>query len=318
MNPIESILSRYPLMVLDCALGTEIAKRGFDTNDSLWSAKALYERPELIREIFEEYYDQGADLVATASYQATIPGFEAKGFSHDESADLIRKSVVIAREARDASWSRHSGENRPKPIVAASVGPYGAYLANGSEYTGDYSLTRKELADFHAERLALLLEERPEIVAIETIPLLREAQAVLDVLKDTPEASAWVAFSCKNGKETCGGDSVYEAAKALDSNPQLAAIGINCTAPQYVASLIQEVRRGTSKPIICYPNTGESYNPATKTWFGSPLPFRAYVRTWYEAGARMIGGCCRATPADTHDIAEFRAELIREGVPPAL
>jgi len=194
MNPIESILSRYPLMVLDCALGTEIAKRGFDTNDSLWSAKALYERPELIREIFEEYYDQGADLVATASYQATIPGFEAKGFSHDESADLIRKSVVIAREARDASWSRHSGENRPKPIVAASVGPYGAYLANGSEYTGDYSLTRKELADFHAERLALLLEERPEIVAIETIPLLREAQAVLDVLKDTPEASAgWLS-----------------------------------------------------------------------------------------------------------------------------
>ena len=224
MNPIESILSRYPLMVLDCALGTEIAKRGFDTNDSLWSAKALYERPELIREIFEEYYDQGADLVATASYQATIPGFEAKGFSHDESADLIRKSVVIAREARDASWSRHSGENRPKPIVAASVGPYGAYLANGSEYTGDYSLTRKELADFHAERLALLLEERPEIVAIETIPLLREAQAVLDVLKDTPEASAWVAFSCKNGKETCGGDSVYEAAR---SSPRSAS-----TAPR--------------------------------------------------------------------------------------
>ena len=121
MNPIESILSRYPLMVLDCALGTEIAKRGFDTNDSLWSAKALYERPELIREIFEEYYDQGADLVATASYQATIPGFEAKGFSHDESADLIRKSVVIAREARDASWSRHSGENRPKSFGKRSL-----------------------------------------------------------------------------------------------------------------------------------------------------------------------------------------------------
>lgn len=173
---------------------------------------------------------------------------------------------------RDASWSRHSGENRPEADRSGFCRPLWRLSGKRREYTGDYSLTRKELADFHAERLALLLEERPEIVAIETIPLLREAQAVLDVLKDTPEASAWVAFSCKNGKETCGGDSVYEAAKALDSNPQLAAIGINCTAPQYVASLIQEVRRGTSKPIICYPNTGESYNPATKTWFGSPLP----------------------------------------------
>ena len=309
MNPVEGILGRRSFMVLDGALGTEVSRRGFDTNDSLWSAKALYENPDLIRAVHRDYYDAGADVCTSASYQASVPAFLAKGFSRGEAEDLIRLSVRLAREARDGSWEARGGEKGDKPLVAASVGPYGAYLADGSEYTGAYALSSSELQRFHSERIGLLAEEHPDLFAVETLPLLREAEAVLDELRNYPDVSCWVSFSCRDAGRTCGGDPVRECAAALDSNPQVAAIGVNCTAPQFVSSLIREVRKGTGKPVLCYPNTGESYNPATKTWFGSPIPYRAYVRLWYEAGARLIGGCCRTTPEDIREIATFRASL---------
>ena len=310
MDTIARDLAKYPLLVLDGAFGTELARRGFDTNDELWSAKALFEKPELVEAVHRDYYEAGADISTSASYQATVEGFEKKGFTREQAKELIVRSVRLVQQARDAFWQQRAKRvGRPQPLAAASVGPYGAYLADGSEYRGDYGASRAELADFHAERLAILVSAGPDILACETLPLLDEARAILDDLRRYPDAGAWISVSCKDAEHTCGGDAIADCARLLDKESQVAAIGVNCTAPQYVADLIRNIRAHTAKPVVVYPNTGETYDAVTKTWHGSPTPYRDFVRQWYKAGARLIGGCCRTTPDDIRGIAAFRANL---------
>lgn len=310
MDTVARNLERYPLLVLDGAFGTELARRGFDTNDELWSAKALFEKPELVEAVHRDYYEAGADVSTSASYQATVEGFEKKGFTREQAKELIVRSVRLVQQARDAFWQQKAKRaGRPQPLAAASVGPYGAYLADGSEYRGDYRASRAELSDFHAERLDILVAAEPDILACETLPLLDEARAILEDLHRYPDMGAWISFSCKDPEHTCGGDDVADCARLLDRESQVAAIGVNCTAPQYVADLIHNIRAHTEKPVVVYPNTGETYDAVTKTWHGSPTPYRDFVRQWYEAGARLIGGCCRTTPDDIRGIAAFRASL---------
>ena len=310
MDTVARNLERYPLLVLDGAFGTELARRGFDTNDELWSAKALFEKPELVEAVHRDYYEAGADVSTSASYQATVEGFEKKGFTREQAKELIVRSVRLVQQARDAFWQQKAKRaGRPQPLAAASVGPYGAYLADGSEYRGDYRASRAELADFHAERLDILVAAEPDILACETLPLLDEARAILEDLHRYPDTGAWISFSCKDEAHTCGGDAIADCARLLDKERQVTAIGVNCTAPQYVADLIRNIRVHTTKPVVVYPNTGETYDAVTKTWHGSPTPYRDFVRQWYEAGARLIGGCCRTTPDDIRGIAAFRAIL---------
>lgn len=310
MDTVARNLERYPLLVLDGAFGTELARRGFDTNDELWSAKALFEKPELVEAVHRDYYEAGADVSTSASYQATVEGFEKKGFTREQAKELIVRSVRLVQQARDAFWQQKAKRaGRPQPLAAASVGPYGAYLADGSEYRGDYRASRAELADFHAERLDILVAAEPDILACETLPLLDEARAILEDLHRYPDMGAWISFSCKDEAHTCGGDAIADCARLLDKERQVTAIGVNCTAPQYVADLIRNIRVHTTKPVVVYPNTGETYDAVTKTWHGSPTPYRDFVRQWYEAGARLIGGCCRTTPDDIRGIAAFRASL---------
>ncbi|MBQ8918726.1 MAG: homocysteine S-methyltransferase [Acidaminococcaceae bacterium] len=320
MNAIEQILQEYPLLVLDGAFGTEVARRGFDTSGNLWAAKALFERPDLVKAVHRDYFEAGADIATSASYQATVEGFESKGFTHAQAAELIRQSVRLVQEAKFEFWHARNRNTtgaaghglRPYPLAAASVGPYGAYLADGSEYTGVYAAGRNELADFHAERLSLLLEEKPDILACETLPLLLEAEAILQEIKKYPDALLWISFSCKDGKHTCGGDLLTDCARFLDKEPRVAAVGVNCTDPDYVSELIGEIKKGTNKPVIVYPNRGETYDAEEKSWKGAPHPYHVYVKSWFESGARIIGGCCRTTPEDICGIAELRAALLRQ------
>ncbi|WP_443653389.1 homocysteine S-methyltransferase [Dialister hominis] len=309
---IAEILKKYPFIVLDGAFSTELEKQGFAINDELWSAIALYKNPELVEAVHLSYYEAGADIVTSASYQATVDGFEKKGFSKEEAASLIQSSIALVQDARDEYLSSHEEENRPAPLTAASVGPYGAYLADGSEYRGDYGKTREELADFHRERIHILAEAGPDVFACETIPCLVEALAETDVLSKIPGAEAWISFSCKDGLHTCGGDLISDCAKALKDIKEVAAIGINCTAPQYVESLIKEIVKVTDKPVVVYPNSGEDYDAGSKSWEGSAAKYEDYVKIWYEAGARLIGGCCRTGPEDIRKVAAFRKSLIEK------
>lgn len=309
---LTKLLQAYPFLVLDGAFGTEIANRGFDTDDELWAAKALFARPDLVQSVHYDYYKAGADIVSSASYQASVEGFEKKGYRRDKAKKLIQDSVALVRAARDAflyDTADTAFLRRPAPLVAASVGPYGAYLADGSEYRGDYACSRAELADFHEERLALLVEMRPDILAFETLPLIDEALALADDLRRYRDAVAWFSFSCKDEKHISSGEPIAEIARILDREPQAAAIGVNCTAPDYVAPLVQEIRSVSEKPIVVYPNTGETYDTAAKTWHGAATAYTDYVKSWFDAGARLIGGCCRTTPATIRDIAAVRQNL---------
>lgn len=307
---ITEILKTYPFIVLDGAFSTELERQGFSINDDLWSAIALYKNPDMVKAVHLSYYRAGSDIVTSASYQATLQGFEKKGFTRDEGKKLLRKSVELVQEARDEYLSSAPEEKRPAPLVAASIGPYGAYLADGSEYKGHYGKTREELADFHRERMQVLAEAGPDLFACETIPSLVEALAEADVLSEISGASGWISFSCKDEFHTCGDDLIGDCAEALDEFPQVKAIGVNCTAPEYVESLIREIRKHTDKPVVVYPNSGEHYDAGSKTWNGASAEYADYVRTWYAAGARLIGGYCRTTPADIRKVAEYRKELL--------
>ena len=305
MNVIEERLARQDVIVLDGAFATELEARGFSVNDALWSAKALFERPDLVREVHFDYLRAGADVVTSASYQATVAGFMKRGFSEEEAAALITKSVHLAQEARDL-YLAERGADGTVPLVAASVGPYGAYLADGSEYRGDYGIDEDALVAFHAERLALLAEEKPDLLACETLPCLVEARAIVRALREREiRIPAWFSFSCRDAAHISDGMEIAVCARWLDTVPEAAAIGLNCTAPQYVESLIGEIRRETTKPIVVYPNSGETYDASDKSWHGAAEDFGTIARRWRTAGARLIGGCCRTTPREIADIAAW-------------
>ncbi|MCH5138696.1 homocysteine S-methyltransferase [Clostridiaceae bacterium UIB06] len=306
MNPIEKILKDFSVIILDGALATELEGRGCNINDSLWSAKVLAENPDIIEKVHYDYFDSGADCAITSSYQATIEGFSKRGFSQSEAIDLIQRSVQIAKKARDDFWKAEANkEKRPQPIVAASVGPYGAYLADGSEYRGDYKITEKELIDFHRPRMKALIEAGADILACETIPCLLEAKVIVKLLEEFPGVYCWISFSAKNALEISDGTLISECAKFLDNCEQVAAVGINCTPPQYIPALIEEIKRNSKKPVVVYPNSGEEYDAHDKCWHGhsSSEGYGHSAKVWYEHGASLIGGCCRTSPEDIKAIA---------------
>ncbi|MBL8098683.1 MAG: homocysteine S-methyltransferase [Anaerolineales bacterium] len=305
MNPIEKFLQKQNIIVLDGALATELENRGCDLNDSLWSAKVLMEQPELIRQVHLDYFHAGADVAITASYQATVEGFAQRGLNKNQAIELIKKSVQIAKDARDVFWSDEKNRiNRQYPLIAGSVGPYGAFLADGSEYRGDYKLTEKELIDFHRPRIEALIESGVDLLACETIPNFDEAKALVKLISEFPNASAWFTFTAKDGEHISHGEKIGDVAKWLDSYPEVAAIGINCSSPLHIPSLIQEIKKNTNKPIIVYPNSGEFYVSVTNTWQGetSSESFGLQSKIWYEHGASLIGGCCRTTPEHIKEI----------------
>ncbi len=308
MNPIASILDRYPALVIDGALATELERRGYNLKDELWSAKILLEQPEAIKQLHYDYFTAGADCVITASYQATIEGFIKRGLSQGQAIDLIKKSVRLALEARDEFWSDETNRaGRAKPFVAASVGPYGAYLADGSEYRGNYGLTEEELIEFHRPRMRALIEAGAELLACETIPSPIEARALVKLLGEFEGVSAWISFSCRDEAHVCEGETLEACIRQVESSPQVAAVGVNCTSPKFIPSLIREAKKATAKPILVYPNSGESYNAEKKDWNDDPVfeSFGEEAKVWRDAGARLIGGCCRTSPQDICVIAEW-------------
>src|SRR5690242_16261318 len=217
MNPITPILDHYPALVIDGALATELERRGCDLRDKLWSAKILLEQPEKIKQVHYDYFNAGADCAITASYQATVEGFVQRGLTQREAINLIQRSVKLATEARDEFWAVESNRvGRSKPFVAASVGPYGAFLADGSEYRGDYGLSEEELIDFHRPRMQALVEAGAEMLACETIPGLIEAQAIAKLLKEFPNVSVWISFTARDEKHISEGQLFSDCVMQLE------------------------------------------------------------------------------------------------------
>ena len=305
MNPIESILKNQRVAIIDGAMATELEARGCDLNDALWSARVLLEQPELIHAVHLDYFNNGADIAITASYQATVEGFAKRGLSREQALDLIKKSVQLAQEARDEFWTKEENRiGRARPLIAGSVGPDGAYLADGSEYRGDYNLSADELIAFHGPRIEALIASGADLLACETIPCGIEARALIRLLAKFPNTFAWFTFTAKDGEHISNDERIADIALFLDKQPQAAAIGINCTSPLHISSLVREIKKNTSKPIIVYPNSGEYYSAVTNTWHGETScdKFGLQSKEWYANGARLIGGCCRTTPGHIREV----------------
>jgi homocysteine S-methyltransferase len=298
-NPFTPFLNRSSPIILDGGLATELEARGYNLSDRLWSARLLVDAPEAIREVHYDYLVAGADCIISASYQGTIEGFMSRDLGKQEAIDLLELSVELAIEARDRFWADPSNRiDRVKPIVAASVGPYGAYLADGSEFTGDYELGEVGLLKFHRERWQILSSTRADILACETIPSMTEARALGQLADQTAAQPLWMSFSCRDGFHISDGTLLAEVLGVLEPIENIIAVGINCTAPGYIPSLIAEAKTVTQKLIVVYPNSGEEYDPVHRQWTGDPdtTTYAAASRQWLAAGASLIGGCCRTGP----------------------
>lgn len=296
-DPFDS----YPgPVVLDGGLATELERRGADLRDALWSARVLVEDPDRIVEVHRAYIDAGSDVVIGASYQASFEGLAARGFGRDASTALFRRSVELARIAV---------ENRDV-LVAASIGPYGAVLANGAEYTGDYGLgganaARSALRAFHLPRAEALASAEPDLLAVETIPSVVEAEALVEVVGALDAVPAWITFSCRDGQHLNDGTTIEEAVSIVAASPHVVAVGVNCTPPSFVPELIGRASAVTSKTLVAYPNRGGTWDATTKTWTGDGVPggFGPLALDLRAAGARVIGGCCGTGPSDVEAIA---------------
>ncbi|MET9830262.1 homocysteine S-methyltransferase [Streptomyces sp. NPDC006385] len=290
-------------VVLDGGMSNQLESAGYDLSDELWSARLLAERPEAITEAHLAYFEAGADVAITSSYQATFEGFAKRGIGHERAAELLALSVELARDA--VSQARAEGIARPL-WVAASVGPYGAMLADGSEYRGRYGLSVDELERFHRPRLEVLAGARPDVLALETVPDADEAEALLRAVRGLG-VPAWLSYSVA-GDRTRAGQPLEDAfAPAADAD-EVIAVGVNCCAPHDVAGAIETAVRVTGKPVVVYPNSGEAWDAETRAWDGRSSFATEQVRAWRASGARLIGGCCRVGPEAIGSIARTLAE----------
>ncbi|HLT36098.1 MAG TPA: homocysteine S-methyltransferase [Enhygromyxa sp.] len=301
---LDALLARERFAILDGGLATELEARGCDLDDPLWSARALIEAPERVREVHRAYLEAGAEIITTATYQATIPGLCARGLDEVRARALLREAVELAREL--------AGE---RALVAASVGSYGAYLADGSEFRGDYELDAAALSEFHRERLIELSAAGPDLLAFETIPRASEAVAIAKLLATIPGPRAWVCFSLRSElasePQISDGTRLREAVAPLLGHPRIAAIGVNCLAPAAVLPAIEVIAEvAPGLPIVAYPNAGERW--VERRWAGERTELEVFsdlAKRWSRAGARLIGGCCRTGPTHIEALARLREQL---------
>jgi homocysteine S-methyltransferase len=277
--------------VADGGLATELEAQGNDLSGSLWSARLLAAAPEQIRDAHLAFFRAGAVIATSASYQASFEGFAAAGADRREAARLMRLSVELARAARDTM----AGDGLVR-WVAASAGPYGAALADGSEYRGRYGLSVRELAAWHRPRLEVLAEAGPDMLALETVPDTDEAEALMTAISGLG-IPVWLSYSIA-GERTRAGQPLAEAFAIAAGVPEVVAVGVNCCAPADVPAAIAVAREVTGKPVIVYPNSGEQWDARRRAWAGQPAYSADQPRQWVAAGASIVGGCCRIRSAD--------------------
>ncbi len=310
-NPLQPFFKEQGVVILDGALATELEERGADLRDELWSARLLIENPAAVRQLHYDYFAAGADVAISASYQASFEGFARRGLSRSEGASLLQQSVRLAKEAREQFWDQASNSTdqtrRLHPLVAASVGSYGAYLADGSEYRGDYGLSVEALKAWHRPRLEALLAAEPDLLACETIPCLCEGKALVELLEEYRETPAWLSFSCRDDSRVSHGELFASCVGLANGCSTVVAVGLNCSAPRYAGQLLRRAKAVTDKPLVCYPNRGERWDSVAHSWVAGTgsVDFAAQAAFWKAAGAQLIGGCCRTSPRDIRELREL-------------
>jgi homocysteine S-methyltransferase len=282
-------------VVLDGGLATQLEAQGHDLSSSLWSARLLLDDPAAIVEAHRRYFQAGARVAITSSYQASFAGLGAIGIDRTQTESLLRRSVHLAERARD-----EVADETPR-WVAASVGPYGAAMADGSEYRGTYGLSVDELRRWHAPRLAVLADAGADLLALETVPCLAEVEALLAEIDGTG-TTCWLSLTC-DGDHTRAGEPASEAFTMARDVAEVIAVGVNCTAPADVAELVISAAGASGKPVVVYPNSGEGWDATRRAWTGSATFAEGQVEDWVAGGARLVGGCCRVGPGEIGSVA---------------
>lgn len=305
-------MSSKPL-ILDGGLATELEERGFELQDDpLWSAKILYTNPQAIKDVHFRYLQSGSDVITTATYQATLEGFiKHLEVNPDRAEELLISGVQIAKDAAADFTPNCTAAGRAVPLVAGSVGPYGAFLHDGSEYSGNYQsrMSVEELKDWHRPQVRCLVAAGADLIAMETVPCLKEAEALVELLREFPNTKAWISFSCKDPQCISDGSRFSQAVELAGRSTQLVAVGVNCSAPGLVTSLLESAKshKPPSMSWVVYPNSGEGWDPKTGWKSEKRMGITELSAEWWEQGALWIGGCCRIGPAD---ITELRNRLI--------
>ena len=309
MGAFKDLLEKQEIIILDGALGTELERQGYDVSGRLWSAKYLLENPQIIKDLHEDYIRAGSDIITTSSYQASIPAFVEEGLSLDKAHELFKETVFLAQAAVKNVWQGLSldDQQRSYPLIAGSVGPYAAYLADGSEYTGAYHLSEAEFQDFHRPRIQALLDAGCDLLALETIPNGAETEALVHLLSEEfSQVEAYLSFTAQTTSAISDGTLIEEVGRLAQSSPQVLAVGFNCTAPHLIAPLLEKLKQVCDKPLLSYPNSGEIYNGVTNTWQDNPeqqLCLTDYSQLWKKQGVLLFGGCCRTRPEDIEQLA---------------
>jgi S-methylmethionine-dependent homocysteine/selenocysteine methylase len=282
---------RDPFTVIDGGLSTALELLGADISGPLWTAQTVIEDPALLERAHRSFVEAGANIIATASYQCGTKQFESIGLSAKEARDALASTTTIARRAVEGT----------SVAVAASVGPFGASQANGSEYNGRYGVEWRVVEDYHREKLAILVDSGADLIAIETIPLADEALLIAEILEELGAPPAWFSFGFADETQTYGLDAVDKAVLSIAGYADLVAIGMNCTHPRYVDSLLASMSELVSGiPLIVYPNHGREWDAVARCWIGDSMSISAVetVKLWVDLGARLIGGCCGIGPED--------------------
>lgn len=291
-------INEQDIVILDGSMSRLLEEQGLEINHRLWTALALVEQPEAIYQVHKQYFDAGANVAITASYQATVKSFEDVGYSEKQAIAYIERSVTLAKKAKQDS---KGGQAK---WIAGSIGPYGAYLSDGSEYTGAYQISDYELKDFHEERIKALIASGVDVLAIETIPRLDELRVILNIIA-VINFPVWVSISLKDTAHLANGDSLADFQQLVEQDQNVIAYGINCVSPQLVAPVIENLSVAATKPLVAYPNSGAIFDAVTKTWseeISVEQVFSTDARCWHQKGAKLIGGCCCSTE---HDIARL-------------
>ena len=284
-------------VVLDGGLATQLESQGHNLDSALWSARLLLDDPDAIMQAHLAYFTAGAQVATTASYQASLGGFARAGITRAEAEQLIRRSVRLAEQARTC---QEDGKDR---WIAGSVGPYGAALADGSEYRGDYNLSVDELRAWHRPRIALLAEAGVDILALETIPCLAEVEALLAEV-DGSRQPCWLSITCTRDRTRAGEPAAAAFSLARDVE-EIVAVGVNCIDPAEAYPLVRSASEASGKPAVIYPNSGERWDSTARTWTGSKRLQAKDVTDWISGGARLVGGCCRVGPAEIQAIGDL-------------
>ncbi|KAM6963116.1 homocysteine S-methyltransferase YbgG [Aplochiton taeniatus] len=306
-------------LILDGGLATELETAGFQLQgDPLWSARLLHTNPQAVKDAHYRFLMSGADVITTATYQASIEGFKKHLIMTPELASELQMSGVrLAQEAVKQFVTGGDLADRKTPFVAGSVGPYGAFLHDGSEYTGAYAekMSIEELKAWHRPQVQCLVAAGPDLIAMETIPSIKEAEALVELLREFPNSRAWLSFSCKDGRCISDGSPFIEAVNMASRCKQLIAVGVNCCPPTLVKPLLDSAKSLHTPDLswVAYPNSGEEWN-VERGWKvnDSRESISKLSVEWKEQGAALIGGCCRISPAD---IANLRQQLQGRHVP---